>query len=344
MDEIDPKVRGGLARAESLTPAKRSEIAQKAAQARWGEDVPKAINEGTIALNIGEAKIAIPCAVLENGKRVLTQSGFMKALGRARQAKGRAYYDGDVNTPAFLTAKNLQPFIPNELRVTSSQITFKPLGAGNRAFGYPAELLPQVCEVFLKARDAGALTGGQSHICQQADILMRGLAHVGIIALVDEATGYQADRAKDALAKILEKFISKELCKWVKTFPDEFYEQLFRLRGLTYNQFSTKRPVIIGKITKDIVYERLGPGVLDALREKNPRKPDGRLKDRDHQWLTPELGRQKLREQLSGEIALMTISDSYEKFYAMLNRVYPKQTLQLEIPAVRDIPYDAELR
>jgi hypothetical protein len=69
-------------------------------------------------LKIGEA--VIPCAVLDTKQRVLTQSGVMKALGRARQAKGRSYYDGDVNLPAFITAKNLKPFIPNDLYVTST--------------------------------------------------------------------------------------------------------------------------------------------------------------------------------------------------------------------------------
>jgi hypothetical protein len=94
----------------------------------------------------------------------------MRALGRARQAKGREYYDGDVNLPAFLTAKNLKPFIDSDLYVTSSQIIFRRLNGG-RAFGYPAEMLPKVCEVFLKARDANALTKGQEHIA----ILFAGL-------------------------------------------------------------------------------------------------------------------------------------------------------------------------
>jgi hypothetical protein len=72
----------------------------------------------------------------------------MRALGRARQAKGRQYYDADVNLPAFLTAKNLKPHISKDLEVTSSQIEFRPL-KGRLAFGYPAELLPKVCDVFL---------------------------------------------------------------------------------------------------------------------------------------------------------------------------------------------------
>ena len=106
--------------------------------------------------------------MLEDGRRVLTQSDVMRVLGRARQAKGRAYYDADVNLPAFLTAKNLTEFVDKDLYVTSSQVVFKPL-KGVKAFGYPAELLPKVCEVFLKARDAGVLKHTQLHIAKQAD-------------------------------------------------------------------------------------------------------------------------------------------------------------------------------
>ena len=43
----------------------------------------------------------------------------MLALGRALQAKGREYYKGDVNLPAFLIANNLKPFISYDLEVTS---------------------------------------------------------------------------------------------------------------------------------------------------------------------------------------------------------------------------------
>ena len=146
----------------------------------------------------------------------------MVALGRARQAKGRQHYDGDVNMPAFLTAKNLKPFIHSDLAVTSSQVEFKTVG-GTKAFGYAAELLPKVCEVFLKAESAGALLPMQKHIGEQCRILLIGLASTGVVALVDEATGYQDERPRDALQAYLEKIISKELAAWVKKFPDEFY-------------------------------------------------------------------------------------------------------------------------
>src|SRR5690349_3107522 len=108
---------------------------------RWNKDLPEALYTGEIA--IGD--IRLTCAVLEDGTRVLTQSDMMRALGRARQAKGRGFYDADENLPAFLTAKNLKPFIPDELYVNASQIEFR-LASGHKAFGYRAELLPEVCE------------------------------------------------------------------------------------------------------------------------------------------------------------------------------------------------------
>ena len=89
---------------------------------------------------------------------------------------------------------------------------------------------------------------------------------IGIIGLVDEATGYQGIRAKRALATILEEFIAEELQPWTKTFPYEFYEEIFRLKGWP-GPDGVKRPSVIGHYTNDIVYARLAPGVLDELKQ-----------------------------------------------------------------------------
>lgn len=309
---------GGEARAKSLSEDARSEIARKAAAARW--NIPKATHEGTI--EIGE--VVIPCAVLSDGRRVLTQSGFMLALGRSRQAKGRGYYDSDVNLPAFLTAKNLKQFISNELEVSSSQIEFIPI-RGARAFGYSADLLPKVCEVFLKARDKGVLSKNQKHIAEQADILIRGLAHVGITALVDEATGYQDVRDRQALQKILEMFISKELLKWTKRFPDDFYKEMFRLKKWEYPRAGTSKPQVVGHYTNDVVYNRLAPSVLDELKKLNPPDERGNRPHKHHQWLTPDIGHPKLRDHISGVIALMKSADDWLGFKRILEKVYPKK-------------------
>ncbi len=328
--------KGGRARAAKLSPEERRDIARQAAEARWATErksppLLRATHEGVLKIGAME----IPCAVLEGGQRVLTQSGFMRALGRARQAKGRQYYDADVNLPAFLTAKNLKPFISKDLEVTSSQIEFRPM-RGARAFGYPAELLPKVCDVFLDADEAGALLRGQKHIAERAHILIRGLAHVGIVALVDEATGYQEVREKQALQAILDAFLRKELAAWAERFPKEFYQEIFRLRGWEWREISTKRPRMVGKLTKDIVYARLTPGILRELEEKNPRNENWHRKARHHQWLTEDIGHPALAQHLHAVIAFMRVSPSWGHFYTMLNRAFPKRGDTLELPFMAD--------
>lgn len=144
-------------------------------------------------------------------------------------------------------------------------IRFRPPGINAMAYGYEATILADICDVILAARQVpGALHQQQAHIADRCEILVRGFARVGIIALIDEATGFQRDRAKDALSKILEAFIAKELQPYVQTFPPEFYQELFRLRGMEYPTASgSVRPRYFGVLTNDIVYKRLAPGICD---------------------------------------------------------------------------------
>jgi len=317
-DEHSGKAAGGYARAAALTPARRSEIAKAAGQAKGKDGLSKATHFGFLHI----AGIEMPCANLNTGERVLTQSGFMKALGRARQAKGRQYYDGDVNLPAFLTAKNLKPFIGPELEVTSSQIEFRL--NGKKAFGYRAELLPKVCSVFINAHFAGALTAIQEHVAERARILYDGLAEVGIAALIDEATGYQEVRDRLALQKILDAYLRKEYAAWAKRFPDEFYYGIFRLHGWQWKGMKVNRPQIVAHYTTDIVYNRLAPGITEELQRLNPVE-NGRRRAKHHQWLTEDIGCPALVQHLVSVITLMRVAQSWSHFMAMLEIAHPKK-------------------
>lgn len=323
-EKDESKAIGGRARAASLSTEQKTSIARKAAEARWNSDLPKATHEGS--MHIGGIEIA--CAVLEDGRRLITQSGFMRALGRARQAKGREYYDGDVNLPAFLTAKNLKPFISKDLEVTSSQVEFKPF-KGARAFGYPAELLPNVCGVFLDAE--AVLTPQQKHIAKRAQVLIRGLAHVGVTALVDEATGYQEVRDRYALQAILDQYLKKELAAWAKRFPDDFYKEMFRLKGWPMNPLQVKRPGVVGKYTNNVVYERLAPGILEELEKRNPKDDKGNRKGKHHQLLTDEVGHPALAQHLYAVIGAMRAHTTWDDFLRFLNRAYPKKDSTIEL-------------
>jgi hypothetical protein len=156
------------------------------------------------------------------------------------------------------------------------------------------------------------------------DILVRGLATVGIIALVDEATGFKYDTARDALQEILRQFISEELVRWASTFPDDFYRELFRLRDLEYSELSSKRPQYMGHLTNDIVYERLAPHVLEELKQLIPKTETGRRKYRYYWRLSRQVGHPKLREHLSNLVTLMKASSSWKGFYRLLERAKPK--------------------
>lgn len=329
--EESKQAKGGHARARALSPEERQKIAKRAAEKRW--QAPKADHTGE--LHLGE--IAIQCAVLPDGRRVLSQRGVGRALGRGYGGADWRRDDGGGNLPFFLAAKSLKPFISNDLLVLMREpIQYQHGKGGGLAHGIEATALPQVCDVWLKAREAGALSEPQKVVAQKAEILMRGLAHIGVVALVDEATGYQDVRDRQALQAILDQFLRKELAAWAKRFPDDFYKEIFRLRGWKWS--TMKRPGVVAAYTKDLVYARLAPGVLDELERKNPVLPSGRRKAKHHQWLTEDVGHPALAQHLHATIGLMRASDSWEGFKALMNRAFPKRgdNLQLELTTVQE--------
>ena len=177
----------------------------------------------------------------------------------------------------------------------------------------------------MDANRANVLGRRQKLIAERAEILLRGLAHVGIIALIDEATGYQTIRDREALQAILDAYLRKELAAWAKRFPDEFYEQMFRLRGWRWKGMKVNRPQVVGKYTTDLVYERLAPGILEELESKNPKNVRGRRDAKHHQWLTENVVHPALAQHLYALIGFMRASATWKNFYDMVQRAFPKK-------------------
>lgn len=336
MSDETPQSRGGKARAKALSGEVRKEIAVRAAQARWGapanpEDgpLPKAIAAGV--LRIGN----IPCAVLDDkdNTRVLTQSGFLSALDRF-PTPGSAVPPDLAHLPPFLRARNLLPFVTNDLATSATPIIFqierRGQAGGVRGLGYRAQLLPDVCWVYAKAQMARKLTKGQQHIAEACTRLLEALTNVAIDSLVDEATGFQDIRAKDALIKLLEKYVSKDALPWVKTFDDEFYQQMFRLHGYSYDPSSVKRPMIFAKRTED-VYARLAPGVRAELQKIVKHGPSGRPSEKLFQHLTENDGYKALKELLVSVKTIQKLSSDMKEYTHNLDKVHPRfgDTLQL---------------
>lgn len=328
--------KGGLARAQRLTPEERRLIAVQAAEKRWGRNVPVAEYEGVLEI----AGMIFQCAVLSDETRVLTETAFMKTMGIYRSGalsvRREEATEGGVRIPLSLAFKNLRPFVEKHLgEVHVQPLVFRTKSGNVAAGGIPAAIIPKICEIWIDADRAGVLGPRQKEIAARADLLLRGLAHVGITALVDAATGYEQVRRANDLSEILQKFIARELRKWVRAFPPEFYQELYRLKGwdlAALEKGNAPKPIEVGRLTDDLVYKRMAPGVRDELKRLTPRSEKGYLKNKLHQRLTEDIGSPKLEKHLSVLVALMQVSDSFDDFQRKVNRVLPRYDKTLELP------------
>ena len=345
-DEIPKgRAKGGYARAACLSQDQRSAIASEAAKKRWrdrrrAEDVPRVLEGFKSELHL--AGVKIPCAVISGPKgiqRVLTENGITYAIlgersGASKRLKKAASEDGAL-LPLFVAPSQLKPFISKELE----DGPLKPIDYqdGDRIVrGYDASVLVVVCNIWLSARQAGALQAQQLPKAQKAELLTRALAETGIVALVDEATGYEKVRPQNALQRYLEILVRKELAAWAKKFPDEFYENIYRLKGWPWLGMGKNRYSVVAYYTRDLVYERLGPGLLKELESKSPRNGDGYRVSRLHQWLTDDVGDPLLAQHLHSLVMLqrLALANGYgwHRFLNSVNQVLPKRGATLEVP------------
>ncbi|WP_461785964.1 P63C domain-containing protein [Prosthecobacter sp.] len=321
---------GGHARAEKLSSQERSRSAAKAAAARWG--IPYASHDG--ALNLAGWK-NIPCWVLEDERRLISQRSFMDVIGMGHGSKtpiGERV--SQILDPRNLKSESVLALVN---QVEKPIRFFTPEGLHGMA--YSGEIIVDFCKAVLYARRVGNLAGVALDYADQAERLLVAVAKTGIAALIDEATGYQEIRAKDALAKILEQYVAEEWQPWTKTFPDEFYRNIYKLRKWEWGKINMHRPRVLGLWTDDFVYCRLAPGVRDELRKVNPKTESGRRKQKHHQWLTGDIGHPELRSLIDGVIRLMRGSRTWGEFKKAIDQYYPRMVpaeLGFEVPLSRD--------
>lgn len=305
---------GGKARMTNLTPEERKEISAKAANAKAElAKLPKATHFGTLPFGDN-----LQCFVLNDGRRVISGRGMTEAIGMKGRGPGvvriadhkliRAYGD-----PSLIEA------ISNPIKFVGKN----PKGNTETSDGFEAEVLGRVCEAILTARDNGLLATEQDYrYAQCADTLMRGFARVGLVALIDEATGYQNDRNRDELAKILEAFVTRELRPWVPTFPAEFYERLYKLYNLPWPpEKANARPGFFGHITNNVIYDRLAPSLRPELKAAASKAAK---RARLHQFLTEDIGHPALRAHLHSIVTLLRIARTPDEFFEMVDQAFPK--------------------
>lgn len=258
--------------------------------------VPREVAAGEIVDIPG---IVLPCAVLSDGRRVLSTRGVVAAFGY-KHTGSAAPGNRAPELPPFLASNALKPFISADLTVRlKSPIEYRKgaLGVRRRGMG-----------------DAAA-------------VILDALVGVAMVALVDSATGYERVRPPRELERQLGALIADQTAAWQRTFTEPYYRELCRLRGVEYHP--TRRPRYFGTLTNDIVYSRIAPGVLAKLREKNPIDDDGRRATKHHQWLTRDLGHPALREHLALVVGFMRLSSTWDSLIERLDHVVPHQRTNL---------------
>lgn len=318
-DNGTPQSKGGKARSEVLSPSERKRIAQKAANARWAEDLPKAISGGDDK-PIRIADIEVPCFVLDDGRRVIATNGMLDTLNIAR---GGAMKGGMSRLELFVSGKLIKPFISNELLArVQSPIKFK-IGP-NVAYGYDSDTLIDIAEAVIQADNAGHLQKQQSGIAHQCRVITSSLTRVGLVALIDEATGYQLKRDKDELQQILSAYLLPEHRPWMQTIPEEFTAEIYRVYGWK-RQSNNRGPRYAGKLIRQLIYEKLPKPVLPALDEINPTNKKYQRKHRHHQFLTDKQGLDHFRSQVITVMTLLRISKSKADFGRHLEAYFGSQ-------------------
>lgn len=280
--------------------------------------LPKVWGKGPLKIFDAE----IDCYILEDGTPILNKGKMMKAIGRTWKGSSR------TNKPNFIGAVNLQPFIRPELAEKLDGIEF--YDGGRIITGYHADTLPLVCNAYLEARQAGKLSKAQEPIALECEILLRSFARVGIIALIYEQLGFEKYKHPDALRMLIESYLSEEIRKWAKEFPDELFFQMDRIYG---NQITTSRnrPQYYAKFIRKYIYHPIERGfVLKRLDDKIPVTEKGTRKHRLHQALNEEKGVPALRSQIWQVTGLLKVSSNKRKFENNYQRLMG-QTYQLDM-------------
>lgn len=291
--------------------------------ARHDPKTPIVTHFGTLV--IGEH--TADCGVTDDGRRVLLSRRFGSFLGY----KGNATrIHGGLNFPTFMRRKGVSKHLDSVLSDASNRPFWVDVqqdrGRVNRAVAYPAEILPDICLGFVRAQMAGDLHGSQLHIARRCLEVVEALTAVAIVALVDEATGYQREReAGELQALLLERLVSPERQEWVKRYNDEFYCQVYRLYGLDGDPLSHHRPGRVGTLTNFIVYDRLAPGLTDELQRLNEDRGA-----KHHQYLSDE-GLREWEDHMRLVMALMRRSVDRCDFEDKIALVAPRSAEQMRL-------------
>ena len=305
---------GGKARAEVLEPSRRSEIARKAAQARWGA---RATHKGSFKQDFG---VDVECYVIDDANRtaVISQTGMGRALGLS--VRGNAF-------PRFMAGKEMSKVAGAEFREKLENPLKFQWGTGGAEqppsiiHGFDATLLIDLCHTIIKAESLGNLPDRYARVARQAHIVLGASAKSGITGLVYALAGY-SPKAEEVIAAF-KLYVREEAREYEKEFPDQLYAEWYRLYQLP--KPTKNKPWKFKHLTMEHVYMPLARsnGKILELTQALRSASNERWK-KLHQFLS-DIGVKALRTQLGQTLGIAQVSDTKEQYEANIQRVFGDQ-------------------
>lgn len=250
--------------------------------------------------------------VLDTEDRVLALRSAIKSIAGVDSG----------NLGSYVGVSALKPFINSDL-ILGELLEFSIPGTQLTGRGMTTEHFELICRGYVQALyEKANLTDRQREIAIKCAVLTAGLTRTGLDALIDEATGYQYERAEDALQVKLRAFIAEELRAWEKTFPDELWEEFGRLTN--WKTPLQTRPKWWGKLVTELIYDTLDTDVAMYLKENKP-APGVKW----HQQLTENYGIRQLVSRCYEVIGMAKTCDDIHELRQRVARHYGKRPVQL---------------
>jgi hypothetical protein len=277
-------------------------------------------------LHIGEVEVEV--YRLHDGRRLIAKGAMARAL-TLKSEGGNAFL-------RTVTRKGVRSAISDSLwekidnPIVFSHFGIDPAAASSTADGYEATTLIEVCDALIQARNEKLLAMSQSFLAVQAEIIVRSAAKLGIIALVDAATGYIEDVKREEYLAAWREFVRAEFRQWEKEeFPRQFADMIYKIYGLKRrNPKSFHHPQFFGWFTRKYIYHPLANSrgaILDLLDEANPVVyAGGSRKYKLHQFLSDEVGLPALRQHLWQTIGIGNASRDIVEFERSFYRAFPE--------------------
>lgn len=223
--------------------------------------------------NIGKIILSdtleIECYVLENGSRVITKQGIQKTLGISnKNNNGFSLEDIILSSEVKKSQEKFEYFLPIKKAL---QNNFKSTSQQNTRF-YDVEVLITICSHINRMKLLGFLPDELDWLHVTSEKIRDAFSKLGIIAFVDDATGYTKFRKQNEYVEKLKLLLSEDAGEWEKCFTTDFYEIFWKFWGNRKKFDGSKKQQFFRALMEKYVYTPLAKktGIdNDASNSKN---------------------------------------------------------------------------